>query len=191
VTAPLSRPDVTALLLRWGNGDAEALERLLPLVYGELRALARGYLRRERPGHTLQPTALVHEAWLRLVDQASARPQTRSQFFAICARVMRQILVDHARRRGAAKRGGPAGHLSLDEAFTIAPGQEGPLVALDEALTELARVDGRQARVVELRFFGGLSIEETAEALALSTATVKREWSMARAWLHQQLRDRE
>ena len=180
--------NVTALLRAWGGGDREAGERLMPLVYRELRRQAARYLRRERRDHTLPATALVHEAFLRLVgDQAPWA--NRGHFFGVAARVMRQVLVDHARRHGAAKRGGGWARVSLEgqAAARLAPDGKTDLVALDRALEELAALDAGKARVVELRFFGGLSIEETAETLGISTSTVSREWRMARAWLHRQI----
>ena len=182
---------VTRLLVEWQNGNQQALDRLVPLVYRELRAIASRYLARESAGHTLQSTALVHEAYLRLVDQRSARWQNRSQFFGIAAQMMRRILVDHARHRHRAKRGGGAVTLSLDDAMAQAsPEANLDLLALDDALKALAAIDPRGARIVELRFFGGLTIEETAEVLALSSGTVKREWNTARAWLYRELRAR-
>ena len=181
--------DVTGLLQAWVGGDAAALDRLVPIVYDELHRQAQRYLRRENPGHTLQTTALVHEAYLRLVDQREARWQNRAQFFGVAAQVMRRILVDHARRHQAAKRGGSAVPVPLEEGEVAARGSDVDLVALDDALTRLAAVDPQQARVVELRYFTGLGIEETAEALGISPATVKREWAMARAWLKRELGD--
>jgi len=180
--------DVTALLLSWGQGDAAALERLVPLLYDELRRVARGHLRREPPGHPLQATALVHEVFLRLVDVNRMTLKSRTHFFAVSARLMRQILVDHARRQRADKRGGSATVIGLDEvAPTAAPTASVDVLALDEALNALSSFDIRQCRVVELRFFAGLNIPETADALGVSTATVEREWAMAKAWLHQRL----
>ena len=180
--------DVTGLLLSWRDGDAAALDRLVPLVYDELRRVARGHLRREAPGHSLQATALVHEVFLRLVDADRMTPMSRTHFFAISARLMRQILVDHARRKRADKRGGGATVISLDEAAPEAAQTSGVnVLALDEALDALSSFDARQCRVVELRFFAGLNIPETADALGISTATVEREWAMAKAWLHQRL----
>ena len=180
--------DVTGLLLSWRQGDAAALDRLVPLVYDELRRVARGHLRREAPGHTLQATALVHEVFLRLVDVDRMTPMSRTHFFAISARLMRQILVDHARRKRADKRGGGATVISLDEVAPAAAQTSGvDVLALDEALDALSSFDARQCRVVELRFFAGLNIPETADALGVSTATVEREWAMAKAWLHQRL----
>lgn len=180
---------VTELLLDWEAGDEDALERLMPLVYEELYLRAAGFLRRERRGHTLQPTALVNEAYLRLVDQKRMRWKNRAQFLGVAARMMRRILVDHARRRRADKRGGDAVVLPLDEVLGLAQGSDVDLdlVALDDALKVLAELDERQSRIVELRFFGGLSIDETATVLGISPATVKLDWSMARAWLFDQL----
>ncbi|MEO8430800.1 MAG: ECF-type sigma factor [Acidobacteriota bacterium] len=181
-----SEKTVTALLRDWSGGDRDAVERLLPLVYGELRRHAAHLFRRERSDHTLQPTAVVHEAWLRMPP--SGPWSNRSQFFAVAGRLMREVLIDHARRRAAAKRGGGATRLAFDGEVETPAGEKGvDLLALDEALERLDAVDQRQARVVELRYFAGLSIEETAEALAISPATVKREWQMARAWLREAL----
>lgn len=183
-----SRPDITGLLRRWNQGDRDALEPLLPLVYEELRRLAAGYLRHERPDHTLQPTALVHEAYLRLVGQDQVVWQNRSHFFGIAAQMMRRVLVDHARRRHAAKRGAAAIRVELSaEDLEAGLDRDPEILALDAALDELAALDARQARVVELRFFGGLTVEETAEVVGISTATVKREWRTARAWLRREL----
>lgn len=179
--------EVTTLLIDWNNGRAEALEQLMPLVYNELRQIAKRYLRKERADHTLQTTALVHEAYIRLIDQNHANWQNRAQFFGVAAQMMRRILVDHARGHHADKRGGGAAKLSLDEAIEIADQKEVDLIALDDALTNLAELDEQQSRVVELRFFGGLTVEETAEVMKLSPATIKREWSMAKAWLHREL----
>ena len=179
--------NVTRLLLEWGDGNQQALEALVPLIYKELRNLAHNFLYRERPGHTLQTTALVHEAYLKLIDQNDARWQNRAHFFAIAAQAMRRILIDSARKHAAAKRGGPQAELSLDEVTDIALEPDINLLKLDEALNELAKIDPRQSRIVELRYFGGLTIEETAEVISVSPATVKREWMMARAWLHQEI----
>jgi RNA polymerase sigma factor (TIGR02999 family) len=183
---------VTDTFLRWRSGDASALDDLLPRVYDELRALADAYMRRERAGHTLQPTALVHEAFLRLLRLPPGSVQNRIHFFALAAQAMRRILADHARRHRAAKRGGGAVRVPLELVEGGAPatpaGDDVAADDLDAALEDLAKLDERQARVVELRFFGGLSIEETAEVLAVSTATVKRDWLVARAWLHRELR---
>ncbi len=182
--------NVTQLLQDWSAGNERALEELLPLIYNELRQLAHNFLYRERPGHTLQTTALVHEAYLKLIDQKDARWQNRSHFFAIAAQAMRRILIDSARRHAAMKRGGPQEKLSLDEVPDISLEPNTRLLALDEALNALAEIDPEQSRIVELRYFGGLTIEETAEVLKSSPATIKREWAMARAWLHQWLTDR-
>jgi len=180
--------DVTQMLVDWQNGDREAMGRLMPLLYDELHRLAQGYLRRERPGHTLQATALVNEAYLRMVDQTRMRWQNRAQFVGLAAQMMRRILVDHARSHLYAKRGGGQPRLSLDEAMGLAAKTPDlDLVALDDALNRLAEVDPEQSRIVELRFFGGLTIEETAEALGISPATVKREWSTAKVWLLREL----
>jgi RNA polymerase sigma factor (TIGR02999 family) len=178
-------PRLTSLLLAWQRGDKSAANELVPLVYAHLRNIAANRLRAERDGHTLQPTALVHEAWLRLMRQHGADWQNRSQFFAIAAQIMRRILVDHARRRLASKRGDGAAMLDIDELADViaSPMPDDRLVSLNTALEQLSAIDERQARVVELRFFGGLSVEETAEVLTLSPTTVKREWATARAWL--------
>ena len=179
---------VTQLLIDWSKGDQAALDQLMPLVYSELRRLASNYLRRERQGHTLQPTALVNEAYLKLVDQRSAKWQNRAQFFGISAQLMRRILVDHARQHRAAKRGGSEQQrLSITSAEKFAKQSEIDLLALNEALDELTKMDPQQARIVELKFFGGLSIEETSEVLGIGHATVERDWKMARAWLRRQL----
>jgi RNA polymerase sigma factor (TIGR02999 family) len=179
---------VTQLLVDWSNGDQAALDKLMPVVYDELRRLASNYLRRERAGHTLQPTALVNEAYLRLVDQRQARWQNRAQFFGVAAQLMRRILVDHARVRQAQKRGGSdQQQISLSHADRVAQKPDVDLLALHEALNELAAIDEQQARIVELRFFGGLTIEETAEVMGISHATVERDWTMARAWLRREL----
>lgn len=182
-----SSQDVTEMLRDWRNGDKEALERLIPAVYDELRRQAARYLRKERPGHTLQTTALVHEAYLRLVNQNNIAWQNRAHFYAIAARLMRQILVDHARKRQAAKRGGADIKQPLEDVSPMAPDKGVDLVALDEALTRLAAIDPRQSRIVELRYFSELSVEETAEVLGVSTRTVKRDWNVAKAWLRQQI----
>jgi RNA polymerase sigma factor (TIGR02999 family) len=181
------RSDVTELLQRWSSGQREALDQLLPQVYAELRRLAASYFRRERPHHTLQPTALVHEAFVKLVDQRAVRWQNRAHFFGIAAQLMRRILVDHARARDAAKRGAGEAPLPLEEWQLTAPGVDLEILALDEALTRLASMDPRQSRVVELRFFAGLTMDETAEVLQVSPATVGREWTLARAWLYAEI----
>jgi RNA polymerase sigma factor (TIGR02999 family) len=179
--------EVTRLLVAWGDGDKAALDLLMPLVHAELRRLARHYMSRERPGHTLQSTALVNEAYLRLVEQEGMRWENRAHFFGIAARLMRQILVDHARSRQAAKRGGAQVRLSLSKVNRLASAPNVNLLALDEALSRLEAVDPQKSRIVELRYFGGLGIEETAEVIGMSPATVKRDWSMARAWLRCEL----
>jgi RNA polymerase sigma factor (TIGR02999 family) len=184
---PEASKDVTRLLVDWSNGSKQALEDLMPLVYDELRRLAGRYLRHERPGHTLQSTALVHEAFLRLVDQKSVRWQNRAHFFGVAAQMIRRILVDHARSHQTAKRGADAPKLSLDEALATPEQRDMDLVALDDALNGLAKIDPQQSRIVELRFFGGLSIEETAEVLGISPATVKRDWVIAKSWLYRDL----
>jgi RNA polymerase sigma factor (TIGR02999 family) len=178
---------VTQLLVDWGNGDHQALEKLTPLVYQELKRLAARYLRRERREHTLQSTALVHEAWLRLIDQNHVHWQNRAQFFGVAGEMIRRILIDHARNRQAAKRGDGAIKLSLDEALGAPDRRDFDLVALDDALKDLAKLDPKQGKLVELRFFAGLSIEESAEVLGVSPATVKREWAAAKAWLYREL----
>ncbi len=180
--------DLTRLLLDWQAGDDNALGRLTPLVYEGLKKLAAKNLRGERPGHTLQPTALVNEAYLRLVDQERMHWKSRAHFFAIAAQIMRRILVDHARRRGTEKRRAQAVAVSLDDALGVAEERDVDLVRLDEALDALAELDSRQSRIIELRFFGGLTIDETAEVLRVSRATVKLDWTMAKAWLFDQLK---
>jgi RNA polymerase sigma factor (TIGR02999 family) len=179
--------NVTQLLIDWGKGDKEALDELMPLVYEELRRQAARYLRHERVGHTLQTTALIHEAYVRLVDQRNVHWQNRAHFFGIAAQMMRRILVDHARTKKRAKRGGSDIRISFTEAALKTPAQDLDIVALDEALERLAEIDEQQSRIVELRFFSGLTVEETAEVLSISTATVKRDWSMAKAWLHREI----
>ncbi len=175
--------NLTELLLDWKHGDESALARLTPLVYDELRRIAHRYVQRERNGHTLQTTALVHEAYLRLAGDQQIEWQDRAHFFAVTAQVMRHILIDHARRRRYAKRGGDPQQVSLSEAHAMTQERASELVALDEALDELAEVDPRKARVVELRYFGGLSLEETAEVVEISVMTVRRDWRAAKAWL--------
>jgi RNA polymerase sigma factor (TIGR02999 family) len=188
MTNPSRDHEVTGLLLSWRQGDAAAFDRLVPLVYDELRRVARGHLRREPPGHALQATALVHEVFLRLVDVDRMTLESRTHFFAMSARLMRQILVDHARRKRAGKRGGGATVVGLDEVVSAAAQTSGvDVLALDEALEALSSFDARQCRVVELRFFAGLKIPEVADALGVSTATVEREWAMAKAWLYRRL----
>jgi RNA polymerase sigma factor (TIGR02999 family) len=183
---------VTELLVRWRDGDREALETLMPLVYAELRRLAHHYLQQERSDHTLQSTALVHEAYLRLAGQNPPQWQNRAHFFGIAARVMRQILVEYARGHNAAKRGGVGAYtLALDEALEIQQKTNVDVVALDDALERLSELDPQQSRIVELRFFGGLTIEDTSEVMGISPATVKRDWTSARAWLHREIAGNE
>jgi RNA polymerase sigma-70 factor, ECF subfamily len=179
--------NITRLLLDWRNGDQTALDRLMPLVYEELRRMANHYMRNERRGHTLQTSALVNEAYLRLVDHENIEWQNRAHFFGVAAQAMRRILVDHARTRNYQKRGGGAQQVSLDEAMTLAGDRAAELIALDDALRELAKMDERKSRVVELRYFGGLSLEETAEALSVSIPTVTRDWNTAKAWLMREI----
>ncbi len=178
-----SPKSISQLLIEWREGDESALERLIPLVYDELYRLAHHYLRRERPGHTLQTSDLVNEAYLRLIDHEGMRWQNRAHFYAVAAQAIRRILVDHARSRGSAKRGGRARMIGLDEAATLPQRKAADLVALDEALKELAVLDARKSRIVEMRYFGGMTAEETAAALGISTATVSRDWNTAKAWL--------
>jgi RNA polymerase sigma factor (TIGR02999 family) len=179
---------ITKLLHGWEGGDRAALDALVPVVYKELRRLAHCELRKERPGHTLQSAALVHEAYFRLIGRELPQWEGRTHFFAIAAQLMRQILVDYARRRRASKRGSGAYMLELDDALSVAQGKDDvDLVAIDDALNTLAEVDPRQCRVVELRFFAGLSLEETSEAMGIATATVQRDWTAARAWLHREI----
>ncbi len=183
---PAATP-VTDLLVRWRSGDNDALQALMPLVYDEMRHLAHRYLRRERPGHTLQSTALVHEAFVRLTGNAPPQWEDRAHFFGIMARLMRQILVEYARSRNAGKRGGAAVRVTVGGAEEFARKTDLDVVALDDALKDLARIDPQQSRVVELRFFSGLSIEETAEVMGISISTVKRDWNTARIWLFREL----
>ena len=179
-----SSHEVTRLLLAWGDGDRAAFDRLVPLVYSELRRMARGYMRQQDPDHTLQTTALIHEAYLRLVDQKQARFQNREHFFGVAAKAMRHILVDHARGRQGDKRGGAAVKVPLDEAAVAAEEKAANLIALNGALDRLAEFDSRKCRVVELRYFGGLSIQETAAVLEVSPETVQRDWRFAKIWLY-------
>ena len=179
--------EITQLLAEWSDGNQGALDKLYPLVYKELRRLAHGYLRRERKGHTLQTTALINEAYLRLVDQKHVHWANRSHFFGISAQIMRRILIDHARRYDYAKRGAGAQRISLDEAAVVSKNRERALLLLDEALKSLAKIDPRRSHVVELRYFGGLSNEEIASVLKISENTVTRDWNLARAWLYQEL----
>ncbi len=185
---PPPASDITALLDDWSSGDLGALDRLVPLVYADLRRLAESYLGREAPGHTLQATAVVNELYMRLLDQNRVRWHNRGQFLAIAATMMRRILVSHARKSRAAKRGGNALVLALDDALIVSEARYPELIALDDALTALAELSPRQSRIVEMRFFGGLTIDETASALGVSPATVKLDWSLARAWLFRELR---
>lgn len=183
----MSSAKVTQLLLELSGGNRNAVDELLPLVYRELKRIAGGQLRNERPGHTLQATALVHEAYLKLVDQRDVSWQNRAHFMGVAAQVMRRILMDYAKTRNREKRGGGVRPVALDEALVVSEDRASDLVVIDEALTRLEQLDPRQAKVVELRFFGGLSVEETAEAMGISTPTVKREWAMAKAWLYREL----
>ena len=185
------RQEISYLLEAWSNGSQSALDELMPIVYDELRRLARSYMKRERAGHTLQTTALVNEAYLKLIDQQRAQWHNRKHFFAVSAQLMRRILVDRARSRNYQKRGGGEQTVSLDEALTIsANDQAGEIIALDEALKELSTFDERKSRVVELRYFGGLSVEETADVLKISPVTVRRDWTAAKAWLYSRIKDK-
>ncbi len=186
---PAPPHEVTQLLLDWSKGNQTALNKLMPLIYRELRRLAHQYLSKERTGHTMQTTDLVHEAYLRLVDQRRVRWQNRSHFFGVAAQLMRRILVDHARRHKRVKRGGDTTIVSLDEVAVVSPQSSVDLLALDEALKRLAEIDQRKATIVELRFFGGLEVKETAAFLEISEITVMRDWKMAKAWLHRELSD--
>ena len=188
---PAASPgQITERLIAWGDGDVAALDDVMRAVYHELRRMADRYLRMESPAHTLQPTALVHEAYLRLIDQSRVNWQNRAHFFGVAAQMMRRILVDHARTKQRGKRGGAAVKLSLDEDVALSSARAPDLVALDEALESLCVIDQRKSRVVELRFFGGLSVEETAEVLDVSPQTVLRDWKLAKAWLYQEIRGR-
>ena len=182
-----SREDVTGLLLAWSDGDQAALDELMPLVYAELHLLAKRYMRREHPGHTLQTSALVNEAYMRLVDAHTVHWQNRAHFFAVSAQIMRRILVDFARARQNLKRGGGAQQITLDEGLVVSPERGADLIALDEALEKLAILNPRQSKVVELRYFGGLNEEEVAEALNVSSRSVRHDWTLARAWLYREL----
>ena len=182
-----STHEVTQLLIAWGNGDRTARDELMPLVYEELRRLAHRYMNRERSDHTLQTSALVNEAYLRLIDQKDVHWQNRAHFFGIAAQMMRRVLVDYARKRGYVKRGGDAQLVPLDEAMIVSAERSADVVALDDALKSLAEFDLRKSQIVELRFFGGLSIEETAEALSVSAGTVVRDWTFAKAWLRREM----
>lgn len=187
MSAPSVEHDVTGMLLNWSKGDREAPADLVAIVYEELRGIARQYFRRERSDHTLQATALVHEAYVRLVDQTQAGWKDRAHFLSVAAQVMRRVLVDHARRHRAAKRGGGQDTLALEEALAISEGKDVDLIALDDALRDLATFDQQQSRIVELRFFGGLTNEEIAQALGISPRTIKREWRLAKAWLRREV----
>jgi RNA polymerase sigma factor (TIGR02999 family) len=182
--------EITRLLGELGSGQAEISARLIALVYKELRAIAGRCMRNERPGHTLQPTVLVHEAYLRLAADASVQWESRAQFFGFAARIMRQILLDYAREHRALKRGGGNGRISLDDVFLVSEDELEDVVMLDESLQRLAAVDWQQSRIVELRFFAGMTLEETSQVLSMSTATVKREWNHAKAWLHRDMSKR-
>jgi len=186
MTMVAENPDVTEMLKKWSAGDATALEELTPVIYAELYRIAKSYMNREREGHTLQTTALVNEAYMRLIDWNSAKWENRAHFFGVSAQLMRRILVDFARKRPKVNEE-IARHVSLEEAFTVTAEKDADLVALDEALNELATFDERKAKIVELKFFGGLSVEETAEVLKISGVTVMREWSKAKAWLYREL----
>ncbi|MCM3905658.1 MAG: sigma-70 family RNA polymerase sigma factor [Pyrinomonadaceae bacterium] len=183
-----TQQEITARLIAWNSGDTAALDDVIHAVYKELRRMADRYLRMEHPGHSLQPTALVHEAYLRLIDQTQVNWQNRAHFFGVAAQMMRRILVDHARTKQRDKRGGPARTLSLDEVLDVGKGRAADLVALDEALESLTGIDPRKGRVVEMRFFGGLSVEETAAVLDVSPQTVMRDWKLAKAWLYQEIK---
>ena len=182
-----SKQDISVILKDWSGGNRTSADALLTIVYDELRKIAAQYLSKERSGHTLQPTALVHEAYMKLVDISDIKWQDRAHFFAVSANVMRHILVDHARAKRAAKRGGSAQRIELDDAISLSNERDLDLLDVDEALKELAKFDEQQCRIVEMRFFGGLTIEETAHVVGVSPATVKREWSMAKAWLRRRL----
>ncbi|MGE0886590.1 MAG: sigma-70 family RNA polymerase sigma factor [Blastocatellales bacterium] len=183
--------EVTQLLMDWSNGDQAALDQLMPLVYGELRQIARRYMARQNPGHTLQTTALINEAYLKLVNQQDKHFQNRAHFFGVAAQAMRHILVDYARSKQYGKRGGGVPVVALDEAMTVSEERAAELVALDDALKQLAKVDERKCRVVELRYFGGLSVTETAQVLNVSEITIIRDWNMAKSWLHRELSNRD
>jgi RNA polymerase sigma factor (TIGR02999 family) len=182
-----STNEVTRWLVDWSNGDQAALDKLMPLVYAELRQVAKRYIARQTPGHTLQTTALINEVYLKLIGQEDKSWQNRNHFFGVAAQAMRHILVDYARSKHYAKRGGGARQVSLDEALTVSEERAGEIVALDDALDELAKLDARKCKVVELRYFGGLTVEETSIALNVSPITIMRDWSMAKAWLHREL----
>ena len=183
-----SPPEITGLLIDWNNGSSEALEKLMPMVERELRRIAANHMRREPPGHTLQTTALVNEAYLRLIDQREVNWQNRSHFFALASQFMRRILLDHARSNRRAKRGGEAIHVNLDDVAVIAPGKSEELIALDEALEALAEFDPQKSKIVEMRFFGGLTVNEVAEVLGIAPVTVMLHWRLAKAWLRREIR---
>ena len=183
-------PDVTSLLRKLADGNQEAASELIPVIYQELHRLAVGHLRHERPDHTLQPTALVHEAYIKLVAQRNADWQSRVHFFAVASKLMRRILIDYARRHLRVKRGGRQAKLSLDEVLLVSPDRPDKVLALDESLTRLEKLDARQGRIVELRYFGGLTIDEAAQILSVSATTVRREWTSAKAWLYGELKER-
>ncbi len=185
---PGSQQDITRLLVAWGEGDKDALDRLMPFVYSELRRLAHAYMRRQKSDHTLQTTALVNEAYMRLIDTSRVRWQDRNHFFAMSAKMMRRILVDSARSKNARKRGGGEHMVTFDEALPVVEAKAADLIDLDDALTRLAELDERQSRIVELRYFGGLTEEEIADVLEVSARTVRRDWSIARAWLFRELK---
>jgi RNA polymerase sigma factor (TIGR02999 family) len=187
MSAP-SSSEVTCLLRAWGSGDEKALQKIIPLVYDQLHAAARRYMAGERAGHTLQTTALIHETYLRLIDIRHVEWQDRAHFLAVCAQLMRRILIDFARSRGYQKRGGAAPHVNFDEKLVLTPEPDLNLVALDDALNRLAQVDERKSKVVELRFFGGLGVKETAEVMKVSADTVMRDWKLAKVWLLRELR---
>src|SRR5262249_45558812 len=187
MSQPSSQPEITALLVAWGNGERSALDQLTPLVYKELRRLARRALKHERAGHTLQTSDLVHEAYLKLFNEREMSWQNRAHFFAVAAQMMRMILVDYARKRNYAKRGGGALQVSFAEALAVSDERAADLIALDDALNALARFDERKSQIAELRYFGGLSVEETAEALGVAPVTVMRDWRLAKAWLYREL----
>ncbi len=182
-----SSTEVSQLLIAWGNGDQEALKKLIPIVYQELRRLAARHMRNESPGHTLQTTGLVNEVYLKLVDQKNMQWQNRAQFFGIAAQLMRRILVDHARKHARLKRGGAVQKLSLDETAIVSNDRAAQFIALDDALTSLAELDPTKSRIVEMKFFGGLNFEEVAEVEKVSSRTIRREWRKAKAWLHQEM----
>src|SRR6185369_2786937 len=179
-------PGITELLIDWNNGSADALQKLMPMVETELRRIAANHMRRERPGHTLQTSALVNEAYLKLIDQRQVRWENRSHFFALASQLMRRILLDHARSQNRAKRGGDAVHVGLDEVTVISPQKSETLIALDEALTRLAEFDPRKSKIVEMRFFGGLTVDEVAEVLGIAPITVMLHWRLAKAWLQKE-----